>query len=139
MPNDRPESQRDSQIDGDHVGDGAFAPNASAAESSNTDVESPGDAASGHQRKDTSMPIQRTLEELTISELVSCWLAAPRPTWRSLRMMMKKYPARNGSGIASISETLALAPSESLAERSSAFASLRAMPQKLRKFDRIEL
>ena len=134
MPSDQPDAQRDPQDDGDHVDCGASPPAPSATE---VDAETSGAEAASHHGEDATSIVSRPIDDLTLSELISRWLVAPRATWRRLLMMMRQHPPRTSDRASQA--TLSPSPSESPTSNDKAFASLRALPQKLRQVDAMQL
>ncbi len=134
MPSDQPEARRDPQDDGDLVDDSASSPASSATE---IDVDSSGAEAASHHGEGATSNVLRPIDDLMLSELISRWLIAPRPTWRRLLLMMRQYPTRTSDRAPYA--RLSPSPSESLASNDDAFASLRSLPHKLRQVDAMQL
>lgn len=139
MSSDRSEVESGLQDDGDRIDGGALESNASAIEPTGANVESSGATAAGHHREYESDPMHRPIEDLTLSELIGRWISAPRPTWRSLRRLMRGSSAANRLGNQASSATLAQPPSSSPTPSIIAGASLRSLPHKLRQAGVIQL
>lgn len=78
------------------------------------------------------------IEELTLSELLSNWLRAPRPTWRRLRSAMAA-PSDSRPRVGLSPAPLALQSSAAVARESRALDALRSLPHTLRQADTIQL
>lgn len=136
MPSSKTEDQHNAQDDGDLVEDSASSAAASATE---TDVGSSGKEASSHRDEGANSIPVRPVDDLMLSDLISRWLRAPGPTWRSVRTTMRRYPTRNRTSDRASYATLSLSPSNTLASNGGAFASLKALPRKLRQASAIQL
>ena len=125
--------------------DGNESTCASAAFSEDAELESP-DSPAELARPETereSAPGENaadlvSIEDLTLSELLSRWMRAPAPTWRRLRIAMASPAAsrprqRVGASIAAI-------PAPTLSDgRNVAASALRSWPRVLRQRDTIQL
>ncbi|MCY3798690.1 MAG: glycosyltransferase family 39 protein [Chloroflexi bacterium] len=136
MPSNQSEDQPDPQDAGDFVVGGASSPAPSAPE---TDVDAAGMEAASQHGEGANSSMSRPIDDLLLSELISRWLIAPRTTWRSLRMLARRYPARNRTSDRASYSTLSLALAESRTSNGGALASLSALPNKLRQLGAMQL
>lgn len=130
MPSDQPDAQRDPQDDIDLVDDGISSPAPSVLE---TDLDSSGVEAASHHDEGVNSILLRPIDDLMLSELISRWLIAPRPTWRSLWVMMRRYSPRSRTSDRESYATFSLAPN------GDALAWLRALPLRLRQIGVMQL
>lgn len=121
---------------GDAVSSDASPPNATSELAPGMGASSaPTEPAAGAANEE-SASANRALEDLTISELISRWMRAPGPTWRSFRLAMASPTAvvtRRSQPSAIVAASAAVGPG------SAAFASLRSLPKALRRADAIQL
>lgn len=139
MPSDRPESQRSQPDDATPIESNVSAIIEPTIEPEGTGVESTGVVVSSHQHEDETAPIHGPHEDLTLSELIGQLMRAPGPTWRSLRMIMRRYPSRTRHGGSDSFTTLSQSPSETLASNGDALALLRSLPLRLRQVGAMQL
>ena len=136
MPGDQTAAQPDPQDEGDLASERPLstAPQATPITNHSSNAEDV-----SHQNEGENSIPTRSIDELTLSELISRWLRAPGATWRSLRMMMRRYSTQTGLSGRESSARISPAPSATLASNGVAVATLRALPLRLRQVGVMQL